>query len=59
MNTADVAAEKLQRIYHLWEKLRGARVDTPEYETLVHEIGVLSMEYHALTESYRKNGDSH
>jgi hypothetical protein len=50
MNNPDLAADKLRRIENLWEKLRRTRTDTPEYKSLVNEIGSLSMEYHQLVD---------
>jgi hypothetical protein len=51
---ANEAIEKLARIEQLWEQLRGAKTNTPEYKKLVNEIGVLSMEYQKLAEAGRK-----
>jgi hypothetical protein len=51
---ANEAIEKLARIEQLWEQLRSARTNTPEYKRLVNEIGVLSMEYQKLAEAGRK-----
>jgi hypothetical protein len=59
MNAMTIAADKRRRIECLWEKLRGTRIDTPEYKTLVHEIGVLVVEYHAATEPDTKISESH
>ena len=51
---ASEAIEKLTHIEQLWEQLRGAKTNTPEYKRLVNEIGVLSMEYQKLAEEGKK-----
>jgi hypothetical protein len=50
MNVMAKMIDKRRRIEDLWEKLRGEKIGTPEYEATVNEIGVLAMEYHRLTE---------
>ena len=50
MNDVAVATDKRRRIEFLWEKLRVVKIGTPEYQTLVHEIGILAMEYHAIND---------
>ena len=58
MNAMVGAIDKLRRIEYLWEKLRGTKINTPEYKTLTHEIGVLSMEYQAVTAPDKKASGS-
>jgi hypothetical protein len=48
MNIATIVIDKRRRIEDLWEKLRSAKTNTPEYKAIVNEIGVLAMEYHQL-----------
>jgi hypothetical protein len=51
MKDVTIAIEKLRHIEELWEKLKEAKSNTPEYRALVKEIGVLSMEYQTLVEA--------
>lgn len=51
---ANEAIEKLARIEELWKRLKSTTTNTPEYKTLVKEIGVLSAEYQKLAEAGRK-----
>ena len=59
MNAVAIAVDKRRQIERLWKKLRGTKIDTSEYKTLIHEIGVLVMEYHAVTEHDTKISESH
>jgi hypothetical protein len=58
MSYATVVIDKRRRIEALWEKLRGTKTDTPEYNAIVNEIGVLAMEYHGLVDLERKSTDA-
>ena len=51
MSDASVAIDKLRCIEELWEKLKGIKTNTPEYTTLVKQIGALSIEYQKLVEA--------
>jgi hypothetical protein len=44
MSTAAVSIDKRRRIESLWKRLRCLKIHTPEYETILSEIRVLSME---------------
>jgi len=48
---ASIAIEILRRIKELWEKLKGAKTNTLEYNALIKEIGILSVEYQKLVDS--------
>jgi hypothetical protein len=54
MSDANIAIDRLCRIEELWEKLKGIKTNTPEYATLVKQIGVLSMEYQKLVEAVKE-----
>jgi hypothetical protein len=47
MNLSDLLL-RLQRIQQLWKEIQRAKPNTPEYETLMKQIRVLSAEYQAL-----------
>jgi hypothetical protein len=49
-----VAIDKLRHIEELWEKLKTVKTNTPEYETLIKQIRVLSTEYQRLIEFVKK-----
>jgi len=51
MTNASIAIDKLRRIEELWEKLKGAKTNTPEYKALIKEIGALSIEYQKLVDA--------
>jgi hypothetical protein len=51
----DEAVVKLQRIHELWAELKRTKEKTPEHETLLKKIRILSAEYQALTAG-AKNG---
>jgi hypothetical protein len=55
MNYATAVIDKRRRIEVLWEKLRGTKTDTPEYNAIVNEIGVLAIEYHGLIDLEQKS----
>jgi len=46
----DEAVAKLQRIHELLAELKRTKEKTPEHETLLKKIRILSAEYQALTE---------
>jgi hypothetical protein len=52
----DKLLEKLDQIQQLWSELRRTKpkANTPEYETLVKKIGVLSSEYQVLVDAIKK-----
>ncbi len=54
MTDESVAIDKLRRIEDLWEQLKAAKTSTSEYETLIKEIRVLSVEYQKLVEAVKK-----
>ena len=51
MSEAGAAIDKLRRIEELWEKLKGAKTNTPEYKALIKEIGASSIEYQKLVDA--------
>jgi hypothetical protein len=51
VSEANIAINKLRRIEESWEKLKGFKTNTPEYQALIKEIAVLSTEYQALIEA--------
>ena len=54
MSEASVAIDKLRHIEELWEKLKPVKPNTPEYASLIKQIGALSMEYQRLAEAAKK-----
>jgi hypothetical protein len=58
MSEVNLAVKKLQRIQQLWLELGRTRLDTPEYQTLMKEIRVLSAEYQTLVDSRNKPNPS-
>lgn len=54
MSNEGVAIGKLRRIEDLWEQLKAAKNNTNEYDTLIREIRVLSIEYQKLVEGIKK-----
>ena len=54
MSETKVAIEKLQRIQELWRELGRTASSSPEYETRIARIRVLSGEYQALVDSVKK-----
>jgi hypothetical protein len=51
MSESSVAIAKLDAIQKLWAELGRVKLRTPEYETLLKKIRVLSAEYQSLIES--------
>ena len=47
--------DKLASIQNLWIELRATKMDTPEYETIIKQIGALSAEYQALVDEATKS----
>ena len=47
--------DKLARIQKLWIELRAMKMDTPDYNTIIKQIGVLSAEYQALVDEATKS----
>ena len=47
--------DKLASIQKLWIELRAIKMDTPEYKTIIKQIGVLSAEYQALVDEATKS----
>jgi hypothetical protein len=45
MSDVGTAINTLRRIEELWQKLQGAKTDTPEYAALSEQIRALSTEY--------------
>ena len=56
MNQADAVLEKLQGIQRLWNEIQRTKPNTPEYETLMKQIRILSAEYQALVDAIKKPG---
>lgn len=56
MNEHRIAVEHLERIQKLWVELERTRPNTPEYQTLIKEIRVLSTEYQALVDAHQNPG---
>jgi hypothetical protein len=54
VSEASVAIDKLRHIEELWEKLKPVKPNTPEYASLIKQIGALSMEYQRLAEAAKK-----
>ena len=51
----DRVLDKLASIQQLWIKLRDMKMDTPEYEKIIKQIGALSAEYQALVDQAIKS----
>jgi hypothetical protein len=58
MHEINVAVHKLQLILQAWSELGHTNRNTPEYQTLINKIRVLSVEYKALVDAPRKPGSS-
>jgi hypothetical protein len=58
MNDTNPAIDKLQRIQKLWAELGRTRMRTPEHETIMEKIRVLSAEYQLLVDASPKPGKS-
>ena len=54
MNGSNIAIVKLERIQQLWVELGQTRSHTPEYETNMNRIRVLSAEYQAVVDGSKK-----
>lgn len=54
MNDINAALDKLHRIQQLWKEIERTKSDTPEHETLLQKIRVLSDEYQALVDAFVK-----
>ena len=46
----DRVLDKLASIQKLWIKLRDTKMDNPEHEEIIKQIGALSAEYQALVD---------
>jgi len=50
-NETNAAIDKLQRIEQSWKELAHTRLNTPEYQTLMNKIRVMTAEYQALVDA--------
>jgi hypothetical protein len=53
-NETSVATEQLRRVRESWRQLGHTKLNTPEYQTLLNEIAVLSAEYQVLINARKK-----
>lgn len=51
LDDTDAALDKLHHIQQLWQEIGRTKTDTPEYETLLKKIRVLSEEYQAIVDA--------
>lgn len=51
----DRVLDKLASIQRLWIELRNMKMDTPEYERIIKQIGALSAEYQKLVDEAIKS----
>jgi hypothetical protein len=58
MNDTKPAIDKLQRIQKLWAELGITKLNSPEYQTIMNDIRVLSAEYQVLVDAPKQPGKS-
>ena len=54
MNGSNITIDKLERIQQLWAELGRTRPHTPQYETNMNRIRVLSAEYEEVVDGSTK-----
>ena len=58
MENTNTAIDKLQRVQQLWAELDRTKMNTPEYQTIIEKIRVLSAEYQVLVDAQKKREKS-